>query len=128
MILVTWLGLGGGGIISTAVLALGTLGFGVANPPRLPPAILCLGRPGVLVVGTPIDTLDGFGVTDVDDPRPLTEALSVPCRAESSCLAVIPTYFDALDPAVILLVGVAALALVLAPSSVRTGRPSDSSV
>jgi len=110
MALLMLLGLGGGGIISTAVLARGTLARGVMS--ELP--ILWRGpRPGVDI---PIDCLVGFGVVFLTDADRLTPLLASP-----SCFAVIPTYLLALDPAVIL---TPALAAVLAPSIVFCASPS----
>ena len=115
----SWPGEGGGGIISAATLARGTLGLGVAKfPPTLGRA-----RTGV---APPIDTRDAFGVVVVLSLRFFTDEFSVPARTLSSCLAVIPTYLLARDPAVIFGVDTVVLVLVLVPSSVLAGRPSSS--
>ena len=73
----------------------------------------------------PIDTRDGLGVV-VLKASDFTEVFNDPALAESSCFAVIPIYLLARDPAVILLAAMAALELVLVPSSVLVGRKSSS--
>ena len=83
----------------------------------LPPK-LCLGPLTGVTPPPPIDIREGFGVV-VLPAKPLTDTLSEPERASFSCLAVIPTYLLARDPAVILLS--MALVLVLVPKRVFRG-------
>lgn len=97
-------------MLSIALLGRGPLALGVAT---LPPKLCRFDRAGVT---PPIETLDGFGVVV------LAMRGFEPARALSSCLAVIPMYLLARDPAVILLSAMTALLLVLLPSKVRTGR------
>jgi hypothetical protein len=71
-----------------------------------------------------METLEALGVI-VLAFSPLTEALRLLVLVASSCLAVMPTYLLALEPAVILLAAMAAFELVLFPSRVFVGRSSD---
>ena len=69
-----------------------------------------------------MEILEALGVVVVLSRKFLTDAFKDPARALSSCLAVIPRYLLARDPAVI----AGAFELVLAPSMVLTGRASSS--
>lgn len=104
-------------MISLALLCRGRARGVTREPPRL-------GLPDLAGVATPMETLEALGVI-VLAFSPLTEALRLLVLVASSCLAVMPTYLLALEPAVILLAAMAAFELVLFPSRVFVGRSSD---
>lgn len=103
--------------MSVAVLALGPFARGVTSElPRL-----CRAERAGVTPAIPIDTREALGVVVlVLTPRLRTEACKPPDLALSSCLAVMPMYLLAREPAVILL-SIPAFVEVLVPSRVFCG-------